>query len=97
MNFTYEENRIFLTDENGKTIAEVNFPSISDTVVNISHTFVDDSLRGQGVAGKLLVAVAEKLRQENKKAYPTCSYAIKWFEKNEYYRDIYVDERCIDV
>lgn len=97
MNFTYEDNRIFLSDENGKAVAEVNFPNISDTVVNINHTFVDDSLRGQGVAGELLEAVAVKLRQENKKAYPTCSYAIKWFEKNQDYRDIYVDEGYLDV
>ncbi len=92
MDFIYEKNRIYLEDENGKTIAEVSFPSISGNVVNIDHTFVDDSLRGQGVAGKLLEAAAEKIRKENMKAFPTCSYAVKWFEKNQEYKDIYVDK-----
>ena len=89
MDFFYEENRIYLNDENGKMIAEVTFPNESDDTVNINHTFVDDSLRGQGVAGKLLEAVATKLRTENKKAHPTCSYAVNWFEKNQDYKDIY--------
>lgn len=93
MDFIYESNRIYRTDENNKVIAEVTFPSISDTMasnntVNINHTFVDNSLRGQGVAGQLMVAVAKKLREENKKAILTCSYAISWFEKNDEYSDI---------
>lgn len=93
MDFIYESNRIYRIDENNKVIAEVTFPSISDTMtsnntVNINHTFVDNSLRGQGVAGQLMVAVAKKLREENKKAILTCSYAISWFEKNDEYSDI---------
>ena len=93
MDFIYESNRIYRTDENNKVIAEVTFPSISDTMtsnntVNINHTFVDNSLRGQGVAGQLMVAVAKKLREENKKGILTCSYAISWFEKNDEYSDI---------
>lgn len=92
MDFIYESNRIYKTDNN-KVIAEVTFPNISDitasnSTVNINHTFVDNSLRGQGVAGQLMEAVATKLREENKKAVLTCSYAISWFEKHAEYSDI---------
>ena len=89
MDFIYEANRISLQDESGKMMAEVTFPAVGTDTVNIDHTFVDDSLRGQGVAAQLLKAVAEKLREEKKQAYPTCSYAIKWFQKNAEYADIY--------
>ena len=88
MEFKYESNRIYLENEEGKLIAEVTFPTIKDQLVNINHTFVDDSLRGQGIAGKLMEAVGEKIVKENQKAVLTCSYAVRWFEKNTQYEEI---------
>ena len=46
------------------------------------HTFVDDTLRGQGVAGQLLQAAADQIRAEGKRARATCSYAEIWFERH---------------
>lgn len=88
MEFLHESNRIYLNNEQGVTIADVTFPNVKDGVVDINHTFVDESLRGQGIAGKLMVEVAEQLRKESKKAIPTCPYAIGWFGKNKDYDDI---------
>ena len=88
MDFIYEDNRVFCEGPQGNLLAEITFPEVSEGVVDINHTFVDDSLRGQGIAGQLLFAAAEKLRTENKKAVLTCSYAIKWFEKNPAYADV---------
>ncbi|MCI9272750.1 MAG: N-acetyltransferase [Clostridiales bacterium] len=88
MNVVVESNRIYYEDAQGKLLAEVTFPDISYHVVNINHTFVDDSLRGQGIASKLLKEAAEQIQKSGKKAIPTCSYAVKWFEKNPQYADI---------
>nr|WP_319488456.1 GNAT family N-acetyltransferase [uncultured Caproiciproducens sp.] len=88
MEFIYEQNRIYVKNESGLVIAEVTFPDIDAQTVNIDHTFVDDSLRGQGIAGKLLEAAASTLRQQNRKACLTCSYAVKWFEKHPEYCDL---------
>lgn len=85
MNFIYSPNKIFILDKNNKTIAEVTFPDVDENTVNINHTYVDNSLRGQGIAGKLIKAVAEQLQAQNKKAVLTCSFAIKWFERNPEY------------
>lgn len=87
MNFQHEENRIFALDPSGKLIAEVTFP-VSDGFAVIDHTFVDDSLRGQGIAGQLLTSAAEQIRNSGLKAKPVCSYAVKWFEKHSEYSDI---------
>lgn len=81
MEFTHEPNKISLI-ENEKTLAKVTFPNIDSDTVDIEHTFVDNSLRGQGVADKLLESVAAELNSQNKKAVLTCSYAVKWFEKH---------------
>lgn len=87
MTFSQEPGRIFARDENGKLLAEVTFPQ-QDGVAVINHTFVDDSLRGQGVAGQLLQAVADTLRREGRKARPTCSYAVHWFDTHPEERDL---------
>ncbi len=90
MNFIIEKNRIYLNNESNQMVAEVTFPYISDHVVEINHTFVDDSLRGQGIAGKLLEIAVNKIREQNKKVKPTCSYVVKWFEKNSANRDLLI-------
>lgn len=88
MNFTYNPNQIALFHSDSNLLAEVTFPEVDHNTVNINHTFVDDSLRGQGVAGQLMEAVAEQLRSQGKKAILTCSYAVKWFEKHPEYNDV---------
>lgn len=85
MDFTYNTNQIALLDENGQLLAEVTFPDIDDDTVNIDHTFVAPSLRGQNIADKLMSAAAEKLYAEDKKAVLTCTYAVKWFGKHPEY------------
>lgn len=88
MEFKKEANRIYLENDRGEMIAEVTFPAISETVVNINHTFVDNSLRGQGIAAKLMEEVVKELSASGKKAVPTCSYAIMWFEKNKQFNSL---------
>ena len=71
-----------------KKKGEVTFPPIDEDTVNINHTFVDSSLRGMGMAGKLMEAAARQIQKEGKKAVLSCSYAIKWFDSHEEYKDI---------
>ncbi len=87
MNFTHRENEIVLIDEKGKRLAEVTFPYINENkdCVDVNHTFVDSSLRGQGIAGKLMDELAADLEERGLKAVPTCSYAKGWFEKHPEY------------
>ena len=87
MRFERETGRIFARDESGKLLAEVTFPD-RDGAAEIDHTFVDPSLEGRGVAGQLLQAAAGALRAEGRKVRPTCSYAVRWFEKHPEQRDL---------
>ena len=59
-------------------------------VQQLNRTFVDESLRGQGVAGLLHQLAAEHIRTAGKTVRPTCSYAVAWFEKHPEYADILV-------
>ena len=84
MEFIHEKERIYQTDESGKVIAEVTFP-VRDGIAVINHTFVDDSLRGQGIAGQLVQAAVEQILQDGNKIRATCPYAVTWFEKHKEY------------
>ncbi|MDR0861891.1 MAG: N-acetyltransferase [Oscillospiraceae bacterium] len=86
MEFITERNRVVYVAE-GKELAHVTFPGDGE-VVEIDHTFVDDSLRGQGIAGKLMERAAQSLRDTNRRAKLTCSYAQKWFGDRPEWSDV---------
>lgn len=88
MDFIHNENQIALYSEDGQLLAEITFPYLDQNSVDVNHTFVDASLRGQGIAGKLMAELAEELKNRNLKAQPTCSYAAGWFEKHPEYSDL---------
>lgn len=79
--FVIEENRIYMTDDEGKVVAEVTFPETADGEFTINHTFVDESLRGQGMASKLVQAAVDEIEAKGGVVKATCSYAVKWLEK----------------
>ena len=85
MEFIHNENQIVSFSDEGKPLAEIIFPYIDAGTVEINHTFVDASLRGQGIAGKLMTELISELEERNLKAVPTCSYAVSWFEKHPEY------------
>ena len=90
MEFQHEPGRLWMESAEGKLLAEVLFPTVGSGIVEITHTFVDDSLRGQGVAAALIEAVAEELRREHKRAKLSCSYAVAWFRRHSEYVDLIV-------
>lgn len=80
MELKHEPNRIYVEYENGELIAEITFPAVSDTMVNIDHTFVDASLRGQGMANTLIQAAVADIQAKNLKATATCPFASQWLD-----------------
>ncbi|MDD3172838.1 MAG: GNAT family N-acetyltransferase [Herbinix sp.] len=90
MLFIHEQNKVYLNDDNNHMIAVVTFPKVQDNVVNIDHTYVDNSLRGQGIAGRLMEETVTQLRESNLKAKLSCSYAVKWFEEHPESSDVLI-------
>lgn len=90
--FTREDQAFVLRDEQSKMIAEITFPALAsnDDVWDVNHTWVDPSLRGQGIASKLVVAVDELARAEGKKLIATCPYVITWYKRHADKADILV-------
>ena len=93
MEFTKTNNGFVKYDENGRVIAEITYATTSDpNVVVADHTFVDSSLRGQSVAGKLLDALVEDMNKQNKKIKASCSYIVKKFQEDSSFDFINADK-----
>jgi len=83
MNWKYEDGRIYGTDEKGELMCETTFVRKENGELDIDHTYVNPILRGQGMAGKMMVVVAEYLRKKSLKASATCSSANIWLKRHE--------------
>jgi predicted GNAT family acetyltransferase len=84
-NSTY--NSFYLGEDPQQPLAEINFIPL-DYELSITHTYVSDSLRGQGTGGKLVDAVADVARAQGKKLSATCSFAMKLLREDAKYADI---------
>lgn len=93
MEFKTKTDRIWLENPQGDTVAYVQFPAKDANTVEVVSTFVDTSLRGQGVANQLLQALCRELRTRGKNVIPTCSYAAAWFLKHPEEADLLSPER----
>ena len=89
MNKKNYDDRIIYVNDNDSIVAEIDFPRTRDNEITITHTFVDSSLRGQGIAKKLVEEVISIAQKEKYKIRATCSYAIRYFHDNKV--DIYLD------
>ena len=80
MELVRENNAIVHRDANGELLAEITF-GLTDNpdVVVANHTYVSQTLRGQGAAGKLLERLVVEMVAEGKKIKATCSYVVKKF------------------
>ena len=83
MEFKKEDGRIYLEDENNNLIAEIIYENVGNDNYEITHTFVDKSKRGQGIASKLVEEAVKEIEKINGNPIPICSYAKEWFEKNK--------------
>ena len=82
MDFIVEENRIFLEDDE-KIIAEVLYRKVDDETYDIYKTYVSESLRGQGIASKLVEKAVTELEKKGYRVIGSCSYAKKWLESRK--------------
>lgn len=91
MNFIYEDHKIYVKNEVGTVIVNATFPFIEEGVVVVDHTFVDPTLRGQGIASLLMHEVYKHAKTKGYKVVATCPYAVSWFKKHIECNDI-IDE-----
>jgi predicted GNAT family acetyltransferase len=82
----------FVIQQGGRRIAEMTYTRTNPTLVVVDHTFVDPSLRGQGVARQLQDAMVAWARESKTKVVPVCSYVKVQFDHDASIRDVLAQE-----
>lgn len=92
MQFQHKDNgqqgEFFTLNDAGQLIAEISYVWRNENTIVADHTWVDDCLRGQGVARKLLDVLVEFAREKQLKIIPTCSYVEVMFKRDQSFADV---------
>ena len=92
MQFQHVDNQqkgvFFLNDDQSNRIAEISYVWSGEHKIIADHTWVDDSLRGQGIARQLLDTLVHFAREKNIKIVPTCSYVVTMFKREKSFADV---------
>ena len=86
ISFNQRESRSVALNE-GNIIGYCQYKEESN-IWSITHTVVKQEFGGRGIAKRLVLAVIEEARKQNKKINPICSYAKKMMESSDEYKDI---------
>jgi predicted GNAT family acetyltransferase len=78
-----------IRNEDGERVAEMTYVKSGDSAFIIDHTEADPSLRGQGVADKLLDAAAAHARENKLKIHATCPFALKKLQNETEFADVF--------
>lgn len=84
------KNSFYIGESPDNMVAEITFSPVDERRITIDHTFVSESLRGDGIGRQLVNKVAEWARHENRKIIPKCPYAKKIMSQSDEYRDVLV-------
>ncbi|MDG2949765.1 GNAT family N-acetyltransferase [Exercitatus varius] len=77
------DGEFYVLNDDGEKVAELTYFYENEKTVNAHHTYVSDSLCGQGVADKLYQALIAFITENKLNLHPTCSYiARKWERDN---------------
>jgi predicted GNAT family acetyltransferase len=82
----------FVIEDKGSHVAEMEI-GIQNQNLIVYHTEVSDTLKGQGIASKLLEKMIAYARENNLKVVPLCSYVLAQFKRRpDQYKDIWNKE-----
>lgn len=68
--------------------AELTYSRAGEGTIIIDHTGTPDALRGQGLAGRLVVRAVEDARREGKKVVPLCPFAKAYIARHPELQDV---------
>ena len=91
MEIKIEKGRIFLELPNGEEAFITFGVDEKKKVIVVSTTYVPESQRGKGIAGKLSAKLVEFADENGYKIYPLCSYTQKYLERKR--PDLIVENR----
>lgn len=83
--YEIQNGRLYLKTEDDSMIAYILCPFVGDKAIEIKSTFVDPSIRGQGIAKEMILSLIEYVKNEGLSIVPSCSYSVKFFDEHPEY------------
>jgi uncharacterized protein len=83
-----EEDLRFYIPFEGEEDAELTYFYTEDKILDFEHTFVPDSQRGKGVAGKLVKEGLEFAKTNDCKIIASCPVVEAYIERHPEYQEI---------
>jgi predicted GNAT family acetyltransferase len=81
------QDQEFTTILNGHT-AELAYSPPADGVIDFTHTFVDEALRGQGVGEALAAEALTYARQQGLRVRTSCRFMAAYVQRHPEYQDL---------
>ena len=78
----------FFMEQGGRTLAELIYEMDDQGYAVLEHTHIDEALRGQGVARRLVDAAVAWARRTGTRVVPVCSYARAIFARDRSLSDV---------
>lgn len=78
-----ESKGVFYVEEEGKRLAELEYSIANNNLMIISHTEVDEILKGKNVGNQLVNAAADFARTNHYKILPLCPFANAVMKKRK--------------
>ena len=75
------EDQEFTLTRDGAT-AEMAYSRPAEGLINITHTYADDTLRGQGVGDELARAALAYAREKHLKLQASCSFMANFVKRH---------------
>ena len=91
MEIKFDEKRVYAVNKEGTQMGEITFTLKGDDVLVAEHTKVEEEFRGEGIGEKLVDALANKCRLDDKKIKAECPFVKKVLKENEEYHDVFLD------
>ena len=85
-----EKNRKFFSVIDGKE-ARLGYEIINGKTIEFPFTYVPQSLRGKGIAAKLVEYGLDYARSNNLSVIPSCSYVESFIQRNQKYKDLVIE------
>lgn len=73
-NYNEQKGEFFVCNELGEKIAYLTYQYVDTNTIDAQHTFVDDRLRGQGIANQLYLALSQWVKENHLNLIASCSY-----------------------
>ena len=77
------QGEFYILDAQQRKIARLTYSFIDEQSINVSHTFVDETLRGQGIADKLYLALMAFTQTHQLKVRSSCHYIAQKLRREQ--------------